>query len=85
MHVNHQRLLAKLSERVAVGKNLNKQALGKARSSEILLEVYRSLDAERVPPRKGNRTASTAVTKKEVDARHRLRSMRQRSLTIEHY
>jgi hypothetical protein len=54
MHVNHKRLLEKLSQRVDVGKNLNTQALGKARSSEILLEVYRSLDAERVPTRKGN-------------------------------
>jgi hypothetical protein len=85
MHVNHKRLLEKLSQRVAVGKNLNKQTLEKAESNEIWLDIYRSLDAERVKPRKRNRNTPTAVTKNEVNARQRLRSMRQRSLSIEHY
>jgi hypothetical protein len=85
MHVNHKRLLEKLSHRVAVGKNLNKQTLEKAESNEIWLDIYRSLDAERVKPRKKNRSTPTAVTKNEVNARQRLRSMRQRSLSIEHY
>lgn len=80
MHVNHERLLAKLSQRVAVGKNLNKQALAKAESIETWLDTYRSLDAELVPPRKGNRTTPTAVTNNEVNARQKLRSMRQRFL-----
>ena len=46
-------LLAKLSQRVAVGKNLNKQALAKAESIETRLGIYHSLDAERVPPPEG--------------------------------
>ena len=53
MHVNHERLLAKLSQRVAVGKSLNKQALAKAESIETRLGIYHSLDAERVPPPEG--------------------------------
>jgi len=34
MHVNHKRLLARLTQRVAVGRNLNKQALAKAKRNE---------------------------------------------------
>jgi hypothetical protein len=83
MHVNHKRLLEKLSQRVAIGKNLNKQTLERAESDEIC--VYRSLDAELGSPRKGNRTPPTGVTKNEMNARQKLRSMRQRSLSIEHY
>jgi hypothetical protein len=85
MHVNHKRLLEKLSQRVAIGKNLNKQTLERAESDEIWSGVYRSLDAELGSPRKGNRTPPTGVTKNEMNARQKLRSMRQRSLSIEHY
>src|SRR5215471_8473766 len=34
MHVNHKRLLEKLSQRVAVGKHLNKRTLDRAESNE---------------------------------------------------
>jgi hypothetical protein len=34
MHVEHKRLLAKLSQRVAFGKKLKKQALAKAKRNE---------------------------------------------------
>ena len=40
MHVNHERLLTKLSQRVAVGKNLNKQALARAGRNESALYAY---------------------------------------------
>jgi hypothetical protein len=85
MHANHERLLAKLSQRVTAGKNLNKQVFAKAERNETWLDKYSSLDAERVQQRRGNGTTPAAVTKNEVNARQRLRSMRQQFLSIEHY
>jgi hypothetical protein len=73
MHINHKRLLAKLSQRVAVSKNLNKQALAKAARNESGLDAYRT---ERVEQRRDRvcGTPPTAITKNEVNARQRLRS-----------
>jgi hypothetical protein len=81
MHVNHERLLAKLSQRVAVGKNLNKQALAKAARNESGLDAYRRVEQRRD---RVCGTAPTAVTKNEVNARQRLKSMRQQFLAIDH-
>jgi hypothetical protein len=67
VHVNHEHLLAKLSQRVAVGKSLNKQALAKAGRNQSALDAYRSLDAGRVLPRKGNRPILTAMTKTKLN------------------
>lgn len=74
MHVNHERLLAKLAKRVAVGKSLNRQAIAKARKNATLLEEYRLLDAERAAH------SERSYAESEVYAWQRLRSTRQHFL-----
>jgi len=74
MHVNHERLLAKLAKRVAVGKSLNRQAIAKAKRNETLSEGHRLLDAKRTGQSARNHAESEAYVWQQ------LRSTRQHFL-----